>query len=200
MAFVHLEDIQGSIEVVVFPRVYAATRDLWKEDKILIVRGRVDGESREPKILCESVQDYVMIARPEDTAPPDKRTAPAVQESRAPYGEGPVPSQQSGVSESSREASSAPSPSQPVQVAHSLAHRHLHITIHRTGDQTQDKQRVRRVYSLLQRYSGQDRFTFLVVNGRHQVQIDFPNATTSYTSELARSLQDMLGGDALHVL
>ena len=50
MAFVHLEDIQGSIEVVVFPRVYAATRDLWQEDKILIVRGKVDAERGDPKI------------------------------------------------------------------------------------------------------------------------------------------------------
>jgi len=74
MAFVHLEDLQGSIEVVVFPRVYAATRDLWEEDKILIVRGRVDAERGDPKILCDSAQDYLLTARPVDegaaAAPP----------------------------------------------------------------------------------------------------------------------------------
>ena len=64
MAFVHLEDLQGSIEVVVFPRVFKETRDLWQPDKILVVRGRVDAKSREPKILCESVQDYVTVSRP----------------------------------------------------------------------------------------------------------------------------------------
>jgi DNA polymerase-3 subunit alpha len=62
MAFVQLEDLQGSIEVVVFPSVYKGTRELWEPDKILIVRGRVDMRGREPKIICESVQDYVVVS------------------------------------------------------------------------------------------------------------------------------------------
>ncbi len=57
MAFVQLEDLQGSIEIVVFPSVYERTRELWQEEKILIVKGKVDTKGREPKILCESVQD-----------------------------------------------------------------------------------------------------------------------------------------------
>ncbi|HIP96825.1 MAG TPA: DNA polymerase III subunit alpha [Anaerolineae bacterium] len=61
MAFVHLEDLQGSIEVIVFPRVFKETRDLWQPDKILIVRGRVDAKGRAPKILCESVRDHVTV-------------------------------------------------------------------------------------------------------------------------------------------
>jgi len=60
MAFVQLEDLQGSIEVVVFPRVYEETQALWETDKILIVKGRVDVRGREPKIICESAQDYVI--------------------------------------------------------------------------------------------------------------------------------------------
>jgi DNA polymerase-3 subunit alpha len=66
MAFVHLEDLQGSIEVIVFPRVFKETRDFWQPDKILVVRGRVDAKGREPKILCDSVQDYVTVSRPVD--------------------------------------------------------------------------------------------------------------------------------------
>jgi len=62
MAFVQLEDLQGSIEVVVFPSVYEGTRELWESDKILIVRGRVDVRGREPKIICESVQDHVVVS------------------------------------------------------------------------------------------------------------------------------------------
>ena len=62
MAFVQLEDLQGSIEVVVFPSVYEGTRELWEPDKILVVKGRVDVRGREPKIICESVQDYVVVS------------------------------------------------------------------------------------------------------------------------------------------
>ena len=64
MAFVGLEDLQGSIEVIVFPSVYGKTQQLWQEDKILIVRGRVDTRGREPKVICESVQDYLLVSRP----------------------------------------------------------------------------------------------------------------------------------------
>ena len=67
MAFVHLEDLRGSIEVIVFPSVYEKTHELWQEDKILVVKGRVDTSGRgEPKVICESVQDYLLISRPVD--------------------------------------------------------------------------------------------------------------------------------------
>jgi len=66
MAFVQLEDLRGSIEVIVFPGVYERTRELWQEDKILVVKGRVDTKGRVPKVICESVQDYLLISRPMD--------------------------------------------------------------------------------------------------------------------------------------
>jgi DNA polymerase-3 subunit alpha len=64
MAFVQLEDLQGSIEVIVFPSIYEKTRELWQEDKILVVRGRVDAKGRGAKVICESVQDHLLISRP----------------------------------------------------------------------------------------------------------------------------------------
>ncbi|MBL7184173.1 MAG: DNA polymerase III subunit alpha, partial [Anaerolineae bacterium] len=63
MAFVQLEDLQGSIEVIVFPSIYEKTRELWQEDNILIVKGRVDARGRGAKVICESVQDYLLISR-----------------------------------------------------------------------------------------------------------------------------------------
>jgi DNA polymerase-3 subunit alpha len=35
MAFAKLEDLTGSIEVVVFPKIYALTSDLWKPDRVV---------------------------------------------------------------------------------------------------------------------------------------------------------------------
>jgi DNA polymerase-3 subunit alpha len=66
MAFVQLEDLQGSIEVIVFPSIYEKTRELWQADKILIIKGRVDAKGRGAKVICESVQDYLLISRPDD--------------------------------------------------------------------------------------------------------------------------------------
>ena len=76
MAFARLEDLQGSIEVVIFPRVYEATRDLWQEDKLLIVKGTVDFRRREPAIICHSVQDYLLTAKPVEEEKPKPPLSP----------------------------------------------------------------------------------------------------------------------------
>ena len=53
MAFVTLEDLQGTCDVVVFPRVWDKTKDLWRRDEILVVAGKVDGERRDDaSLLC----------------------------------------------------------------------------------------------------------------------------------------------------
>lgn len=187
MAFVHLEDIQGGIEVVVFPRTYAETRDLWQEDKIVIVRGKVDAERREPSLLCESVRDYVAYARPmAETSPlaepPQQYGSPPEKECYEPDAEGESASPGSGVQET-------------VQLP-----RQLQITINRSGNQDQDKHRIGQIYSLLRQREGIDQFTFFLVDDRRRVQIDFPNERTSYTRELGQSLRAMLGRDALQVV
>jgi DNA polymerase-3 subunit alpha len=69
MAFVQLEDLHGSVEVVVFPSIYKETEEMWKEDRILIVQGRVDDRSREPKVICESVRDHLVVNRPTQLHP-----------------------------------------------------------------------------------------------------------------------------------
>jgi hypothetical protein len=78
--------------------------------------------------------------------------------------------------------------------------RHLRITIRRSGDQEQDKRRVGQVYGLLHQRRGNDQFTFVIVDGRRRVQVDFPNETTRYSYELGQSLRDVLGRDALQVM
>jgi DNA polymerase-3 subunit alpha len=42
MAFVQLEDLQGSIEATVFPRLYAKTKDLWQPVNAVVLRAKVE--------------------------------------------------------------------------------------------------------------------------------------------------------------
>src|SRR5215210_4620663 len=55
MAVVTLEDLQGSIEVVVFPRLYEQTGPIWQEGAILLVAGRVDHRGEEVSLLADVV-------------------------------------------------------------------------------------------------------------------------------------------------
>ena len=59
MAFVTLEDLVGSVEIVVFPRDYEANRNLFVEDSKLFVRGRVSiGDDPVGKLVCEQVVPF----------------------------------------------------------------------------------------------------------------------------------------------
>jgi DNA polymerase III subunit alpha len=53
-----LEDLDGSVEVMVWPRVYAETAALWQEGNILLVEGKVRLKDDQPQITCERVQGY----------------------------------------------------------------------------------------------------------------------------------------------
>ncbi len=55
MAVATLEDLQGSLDVVVFPKVFEETGPTWVEDAILLVAGRVDHKGDETVLLADSV-------------------------------------------------------------------------------------------------------------------------------------------------
>ena len=59
MAAVQLEDMQGAIEVVVFPKTFAATSERWRTDAILLVTGTVSLRNDEPQIVCDDVEEFV---------------------------------------------------------------------------------------------------------------------------------------------
>ncbi len=55
MAVVTLEDLQGSVDVVVFPRIYAEVGPKLVDDAVLLFAGRVDHKGDETVILCDAV-------------------------------------------------------------------------------------------------------------------------------------------------
>ncbi len=55
MVFMVLEDLLGSTEVIVFPRVYREKYPLLKPDSIILVRGRINFRDEEVKIIAEDI-------------------------------------------------------------------------------------------------------------------------------------------------
>ncbi len=56
MLFVTLEDMEGSLEVLVFPKILETTGSLWQEDKIVLVGGKLSNKDGENKILCDRIK------------------------------------------------------------------------------------------------------------------------------------------------
>ena len=59
MAFVRLEDLQGTIDVTVFPRLYADEKDKFALEKIIIVAGKADVRNGRVSVVADTVRDYV---------------------------------------------------------------------------------------------------------------------------------------------
>ena len=56
MAFVTLEDLYGSMELLVFPKIYSQYTGLLTEDSVVVVKGRLSlREDDTPKILPDSI-------------------------------------------------------------------------------------------------------------------------------------------------
>ena len=64
MAFITVEDLVGSVEVLVFPKDYERNRDLLVEEQKLFVKGRVSvGEDPVGKLVCEQMIPFESLPR-----------------------------------------------------------------------------------------------------------------------------------------
>jgi len=62
MAFINLEDLYASVEVIVFPKTFEKYKSIIEEDEIVIIKGRVSiREEEQPKILCEDIKPLLKI-------------------------------------------------------------------------------------------------------------------------------------------
>lgn len=87
MAFIKFEDLSGSVEVVVFPRVLKDTISCWETDTALIVSGRPQEKDGEMKMLAEAAFeitpeniDQIVVSRGGQTGVPAEEMAEMLSE------------------------------------------------------------------------------------------------------------------------
>lgn len=62
MAFITLEDMYGTVEVIIFPKDYEKYRFIISEDKKVFVQGRVSSSDDEnAKLICETITEFEKI-------------------------------------------------------------------------------------------------------------------------------------------
>ncbi|NMC11475.1 MAG: DNA polymerase III subunit alpha [Chloroflexi bacterium] len=68
MGFISIEDVQGTIDLVVFPSVWAKYSEKIAYDKIILVDGRLDGEGTDVKVLVDTIStDFKTITSLENS-------------------------------------------------------------------------------------------------------------------------------------
>lgn len=120
MLIAQLEDLEGAIDLVAFPRVYEKFSTFWEEDRIVAVKAKMDYRNNTPQLICDEVGDYAAVeaAAPAEivTAAPwdsldygDDDAPPPADFSWAALGVAPLAAQNDPRSVASRESIDAPS-------------------------------------------------------------------------------------------
>ncbi len=60
MAFLKVEDLTGTIEMVVFPKVYAKAVPLLTQDHVVRISGKVDAKDTRLTILVDDIADVIL--------------------------------------------------------------------------------------------------------------------------------------------
>jgi len=76
MAFVTLEDLQGNIDLVIFPRTWKQVEEFVQWDAIVMVDGKVDTYGAEPKILVDKITTELKHVTPLEESIPKRERKP----------------------------------------------------------------------------------------------------------------------------
>jgi DNA polymerase-3 subunit alpha len=75
MGFVTLEDIQGNMDLVLFPRTWKDYQAVLNVGQIVIIEGKIDAQSTPPKILVDAVRTELKMLVSLDQPAPETATA-----------------------------------------------------------------------------------------------------------------------------
>jgi DNA polymerase-3 subunit alpha len=88
MAFATIEDLQGSIEIILFPSVWDRVKSIVKDDAVVLVDGKAETGTGTPRVLAESLTiDLKKAAAAHRRDPAPVVVAPTVPAEPAPMGE-----------------------------------------------------------------------------------------------------------------
>ena len=67
MAFITLEDLEGTVEIIAFPKVFEKCKEMIKKDGLIITEGHLDVAEGKTKIIAEKIsllEKYVENKKP----------------------------------------------------------------------------------------------------------------------------------------
>jgi DNA polymerase III alpha subunit len=183
-----LEDLEGSIEVMVWSDVYTETVDLWEEGTIVLIEGRVATREDNVQISCKKASRY-QPGQVVTKKPPVPETRPTmVSNGKAIYNSKPSINGKSDIN-------GKPA---PVHIETLKQHR-LVISINGTQDSEGDVNRLHRVIYTIKEYPGRDEVSLRIINNGKTVKLKLPNIYTGYCPELREQLIGLVGESGLVV-
>ncbi len=209
MAVLTLEDLTGSVEVVVFPRAFEKSPDLWREDAILVVDGKVDVRDERVQILLDRAEEWT--APPAGTSPPEPVERPAAEPRETAAANGRAASNGRGNGYANGHANGANGQSRPNgngagradvgahPVATAVASASLEVVVPRADDLT-CLRLLEQLHSLVERFPGVDPLRLVLFDreGR-RVELNGANICIRHSPEVEAQVRALVGEDNLRV-
>ena len=188
-----LEDLEGSVEVVAFGRVYSGSQDLWDVGRVLLVRGRVEQRDDRISIVCEAVQPYDFEAEsseePAPEAAADLLGGPPAATDQSPAADAPLPSQGTVIA-APENGKLNPEPR--------TQNSPLVLRVCETEDHAADLQHLQGILSVLREHPGPDPVEIEVVDGQGlAVRLQIDGLATADAASVRRLLDPLTPAGAL---
>ncbi|MFN2115738.1 MAG: hypothetical protein ACK2T6_08480, partial [Anaerolineae bacterium] len=207
------EDLQGSIEMVVFPRTYISTAGVFNKDEMVVVRGRVELRDDRLQLIVDAAETFTPLTAEEREraavaeASIDERPAFAWSEARdrvwggASGMVGPTDGRSdvnaglaAGTPRDAREQRDEVVADETQDLAKDPQYQVL-VTVprDRAGGADGAIDVLKQVYDTLTSFDGNDLFRVYLPNGPETVELEFPNSTTKYCVGLTKKLEEIVG-------
>ncbi len=184
MAVLTIEDLHGSIEAVVFPRVYERAGETLRDDAIVVLEGKVDTRSERPQIVVDRLEEWTPPAggTPPPPMPVVERHAPAP----------PAPKHENGNGAGHNGNGAAPNGNGHQRV--------LRIEVPRSGDDNACLRVLEQLHGLVERYPGSD-VVELVLRDRGGCAVELSGAhiQVQLSSDVEQQLRGLVGEENLTV-
>jgi DNA polymerase III subunit alpha len=167
-----LEDLESSIEIMVWPRIYENTRELWQEGNFLRVEGKVKLKDEKVQVTCDSVEIYqpekkaqLETVRTAETSV--KSTNNTTQNGSSHNGDGKNGNGQNSVN----------------NILHKIT-----IVISETEDDSKDENDLTELVNLLKEYRGRDELYLRIVSPDRTTMCKMPGIYVDYSPDLVKRL------------
>jgi DNA polymerase-3 subunit alpha len=209
MAVATLEDLHGTVDVVGFPRTYQQYPDLWREDAILVVQGKVDARDDRLQLIVEAMEEAelgaevesaadedVVIFQPKVAPPPDTRKAwrPAKPVEAASNGNGNGHSNGNGNGNGNGHTNGN---GNGKALAPEIVVQRLRLMIPRTENEASDISKIQRLDFILGGQEGQTPCEVIVVLPEGRFRVSDPSYKVRLTGDLTADLRGVCGEECV---
>jgi DNA polymerase-3 subunit alpha len=205
MVVATLEDLYGSVEVVGFPRTYQETAELWQEDAILIVQGKVDARDDRLQIIAEGLEawtpdrdiesipdDEVVVVQPTVVVAPSTHRAWRPAKSAEHNGNGHSNGSSNGNGNGHANGNGHTNGNGSKPLAPEVVVRRLRVLVNRTENPSADLKMLERLGHLLQD-EGASPYEVIVAMPEGRFRVSAPDCRTRLTADLMRQIKDDFG-------